>query len=378
MEDRRRTGQQQHAPDDRSSRAAVALSPKAPRTTAPETNRLWVQLFGTSVAVSLVFGVLAVLVALLADLPLRDPDGLLGPSYVRLPLIVLGMMALDVLPRLVARRPPIAELLPALAQVVRDRWPARRLTAVAVGLGTFYIAYVSYRNLKSFLPFMRDHLSDPALVESDRWFAFGNHPGDVLHELLGTGVSAEVLSFVYMGFLPFVPFTLAAALVWSSDLVRGAWYVNALSLNWIIGTVSYYMLPSLGPIYVEGFRFADLPATEVSGLQIALWDNRIEVLAGPHATQSVHGIAAFASLHTSIVFTAALVAHLSHQPRPVRWAMWIFFVLTALATVYFGWHYVLDVFGGLVVGGLSVWLGALMIRPRPRLLGPVAPAQHHA
>jgi len=369
-----RTRQPQHALDDRSSRAVVELSARPFEQVAPETSRLWVQLFGSSVALSLVFGLVAVIVALFADLPLRDPDGLLGPSYVRLPLIVLGMMALDVLPRLVARRPALGELLPALGQVVRDRWPAQRLTAVAVGLGTFYVAYVSYRNLKSFLPFMRDHLSDPALVESDRLLAFGNHPGDVLHELLGTGVSAEVLSFVYMFFLPFVPFTLAAALVWSNDLVRGAWYVNALSLNWIIGTLSYYAIPSLGPIYVEGFRFADLPPTEVSGLQIALWDNRIEVLAGPHATSSVHGIAAFASLHTSIVFTAALVAHLSHQPRPVRWAMWIFCVLTALATVYFGWHYVLDVVGGFAVGGLSVWLGALMIRPRPRLVGAEPPA----
>ena len=332
------------------------------------------RLFGTSVAVSLAFGLLTVTAAAVADLPLRDPDGLIGPSYVRLPLIVLAMMALDVLPRLLLRRPPPRELLGTLGQVVRDRWPAQRLATVAVGLGTFYFAYVSYRNLKSFLPFLRDHLSDPALKESDRWLALGQHPGDVLHGLLGTAVSAEVLSFVYMFFLPFVPVTLAAALVWSNDLVRGAWYVNALSLNWIIGTASYYAIPSLGPIYVERYRFIDLTDTEVSRLQQALWDNRLEVLAGPHATEAVHGIAAFASLHVSIVFTAALVAQLSHQPRPVRWAMWVFFVLTAIATVYFGWHYVVDVFAGLVVGGLAVWLGALMIRPRPPLVGPRAPA----
>ncbi len=331
------------------------------------TRATWAQLFGITGGVALGFGVLTVTAALLAGLPLRDPDGLFGPSYVRLPLIALIMIALDVLPRALLRRVPLRRLPATCVTVLAERWPVRRLAVVAVGLATFYVAYVSYRNLKSFLPFLRDHLSDPALVASDSWLAGGRHPGDVLHELLGTGVAAEVLSFVYVLFLFFVPFSLAAALVWSHHLVRGAWYVNALSLNWILGTVSYYAIPSLGPIYVERFRFADLPVTETSRLQDALWDNRLEVLAGPHATQSVHGIAAFASLHVSIIFTAALVAQLTRLPRPARWAMWLFFALTAVATVYFGWHYVVDVVAGVAIGALAVWLGGLSIRPRPRV-----------
>ena len=219
---------------------------------------------------------------------------------------------------------------------------------------------MAYRNLKSFLPFVNQDLYDRWLVGSDLWFTGGTQPGDLLHDLLGTGVSADLLSFTYMIFLPFVPASLAAALVWSDDLSRGAWYASALSLNWIFGTLSYYALPSLGPIYVEPYRFFDLPTTAVTGLQDALWGNRVEVLADPHATQSVHGIAAFASLHTSIVFTAALVATLCKMPSLVRWGMWVFFVLTALATVYFGWHYLLDVVAGLVIGGGAVWLAALM------------------
>ncbi len=334
--------------------------------TEPGAQRLlWVRLFGISGAVALLFGGLTIGAAVLSGLPLRDPDGLLGPSYVRLPLIVLGMIALDVVPRALLRRPRLREVPAACLAVLRARWPGWRLAVAAVGLGTFYVAYVSYRNLKSFLPFLRDHLSDPFLVGTDLWLTGGHQPGNLLHELLGTGISAEVLSAVYIFFLFFVPFSLAASLVWSHHAVRGAWYVNALSLNWIIGTFTYYAVPSLGPIYVEGYRYADLPATEVSRLQDALWNNRLEVLAGPHATQSVHGIAAFASLHVSIVFTAALVAQLTRLPRPARWVMWAFFALTAVATVYFGWHYIIDVVAGIAVGALAVWLGGLAIRPRP-------------
>jgi membrane-associated phospholipid phosphatase len=325
----------------------------------------WRSLFGVGLAVSLGFGAITVITALLTGLPLRDPDGFLGPSYVRLPLIVAVMIALDVVPRVLWRRRPAGQRLwDTTLQVLRERWPVSRLAVVAAGLATFYVAYVAYRNLKSFLPFLRQHLSDPTLVVTDEIFGFGHQPGNLLHELLGTGIAADVLSWVYIFFLTFVPFSLAAALVWSTKLARGAWYATALSFNWIIGTLTYYAVPSLGPIYVERFRFADLPTTEVSGLQNSLWNNRLEVLAGPHATQSVHGIAAFASLHVSIVFTAALVAHLVRLPQVVRAALWVFVVLTAIATVYFGWHYVVDVIAGFGVGGLSVWLASLAVGRR--------------
>ncbi|UWX97342.1 phosphatase PAP2 family protein [Arthrobacter zhaoxinii] len=318
----------------------------------------WRRLFGVPLFVSAAFTVLMLVAAVVADLPVRDPDGFLGPSYVRLPLIVLLMIAADVIPRAIARRRELGGLRAATTDVLRTRWSGSRLAVAVAGLITFYLAYMSYRNLKSFLPFLQDHLTDPMLEDTDMWLAGGNFPGDVLHELLGTGFSADLLSGVYMLFMVFVPVSLAAALVWSDNLQRGAWYATALSFNWILGTVSYYALPSMGPIYYDAAPFSDLPETAVSSLQDSLYENRIEVLANPFATDSVHGIAAFASLHTSIVFTAALVAHLTRLPKVARWIMWIYVLLTTLATVYFGWHYVLDVVAGLALGAVSVWLAA--------------------
>lgn len=329
------------------------------QTPAPQA--AWQRLLGLTLVLTLAFGGLMLITALAQDLPLRDPDGLLGPSYIRLPLIAVGMMLADLVPRVGLRvwrsGRPVGQV---VREVVRQRLSGRRLAVVAAGLASFYISYVAYRNLKSFLPFVNRDLYDRALVRSDLWFTGGTQPGDMLHDLLGTGVSADLLSFTYMIFLPFVPASLAAALVWSDDLSRGAWYASALSLNWILGTLSYYALPSLGPVYVEPYRFFDLPTNAVTGLQDSLWGNRVEVLTDPHSTQSVHGIAAFASLHTSIVFTAAMVATLCRMPSLVRWAMWAFFALTTLATVYFGWHYLLDVVAGVVLGGGAVWLAALL------------------
>src|SRR3712207_8106010 len=50
----------------------------------------------------------------------------------------------------------------------------------------------------------------------------------------------------------------------------------------------------------------------------------------------------FASLHVSIFFTGVLAAHILDLRRAVRLTAWALFVLTTGATIYLGWHYVLD------------------------------------
>ena len=64
------------------------------------------------------------------------------------------------------------------------------------------------------------------------------------------------------------------------------------------------------------------------------------------------GIAGFASLHIAVILTAALVAHLVGAPRLLRIALWVFLGLTTLATVYFGWHYVIDDIAGVAIAVL--------------------------
>jgi len=314
--------------------------------------------------------VITVVMAMALDLPLRDPDGLAGPAYVRLPAIIALMFALDVLPRALVRSRHGARFGAAAREVVAERWSRPRFVLVLTGLVSFYVIYVAYRNLKSFLPFARDGLADPGLLDLDRAMAFGQDPANVLHELLGTGVFAHVLSVVYVFFLVFVPISLGAALVWSRDLRSGYWWVTALCLNWILGALSYYVLPSLGPVFVLPELFADLPVTGVSELQGSLQAHRLEVLRDPFATTEVQGIAGFASLHVAIVFSAALLAQLLRLARVVRWAMWAFLLTTVLATIYFGWHYLVDDLAGFLIGGLSVWLGALATGHAPRLRRP--------
>lgn len=317
---------------------------------------------GLAITTALLTGGLAVYGAIALDLPLRDPDGFLGPSWTRLPAILFLFIAVDLVPRVIARSGGIFGMARAFKDVVAERWPLQRLLIVLIALASFYVTYVGYRNLKSFLPVARAQSEDLALKSSDQMLAFGVNPAVFLHDLLGTGVSAHVLSFVYTSFLFFVPISLAAALVWSKNVSLGLWYTTALCLNWALGTASYYLLPALGPFAVSRWTYADLPITGVSRLQEGMLYSRASVLADPHATQSVQSIAAFASLHTSIVFTAALIVHFAGFPRVVRATMWVFLALTLIATIYFGWHYLIDDIAGLVIGIVSVTVAAVATR----------------
>ncbi len=316
--------------------------------------------YGMAVAVALGTGAVAVVCALYLGLPLRDPDGFLGPTYVRLPLIVALMLAVDVVPRGLLRARSVKAIPGEIVRVARQRWPWHRLRPALIGLTAFYVSYVSYRNLKHFLPLLRPGLADGELMESDRGLTGGVAPAQLLHDALGTGATAHVLSWVYLAFLMFVPISLALALVSTGRSREASWYVTALCLNWSIGTASYYALPSMGPIYAEPATFDRLPETGTSMLQDGLLESRLQVLADPQATERVQSIAAFASLHVSIVFTAALIAQLVLASIAVRVTLWVFFVLTAISTIYFGWHYIVDDVAGVAIGAAAVaiaWSG---------------------
>jgi len=318
--------------------------------------------YAFAVLLAVAAAAVSLVVAASFDLPLRDPDGIAGPAYVRLPLIVVLFLAADIVPRLVRRRGTAAK------RILRERLSPERLGLVTVGMASFYVSYVAYRNLKGALPFARPTLHDEELLRLDEWMAFGHDPGLLLHDLLGTGTAAYVLSSVYLMYLLFVPLSLGAALVWGRNVRVGSWYVTALCLNWLLGAVSYYLVPSLGPVFVRPERYATLPETGVSLLQESLARARLEVLADPTGADAIAGVAGFASLHCSVVFTAVLLAHLVRLPAFVRAALWVFLLMTITATAYFGWHYLIDDVAGLLLGAVSVLIAERVTRRAPTTL----------
>jgi hypothetical protein len=315
------------------------------------------QILMVSIAVGM--GALAVVTAVTFGHPLVDPDGFIGPSYLRLPTILALAFLLDLLPRTLwgARFNP-RRMPEVFRERVRSHWTRPRLELVVSGLLCFYITYVSYRNLKSQLPFVegKNHKFDSELYIIDKALFFGQSPGEVLQKALGTGTSAEVLSTIYLWFLPLVPLALAAWLIWSRNLGFGYWFAVSQCVAWTLGTISYYALPTLGPGIEYPFAYANIPNTGAMQLMTSITWTRQYYLND--ASGSLQSIAGFASLHVAITLLMALMIQYTTTMRWLKIVFWVNACLTAVATLYFGWHYVADDVAGVAIALVAFYIGA--------------------
>ncbi len=305
-------------------------------------------------------GLLAILTALLLDKGLTDPDGFLGPSWARLPLLIGAAFLADLLPRTLMQGKGVpAKMWIVFRARVRSHWTKERMTLVILGVGCFYITYVSYRNLKSFLPFVLSNTKyDRELHLLDRTLLLGHDPGVLMHDLLGSGVTAYFLSYVYLWFLPLVPLALTAWLVWSRNLTFGYWFATSQCIAWALGTLSYYALPTLGPGFAYPSAYVDLPDTPTKALMDSLYSSRTQVLhSGVEGI--VQSVAGFASLHTAITLLVALMVQFTLRSKFLKWLFWINFALTIVATLYFGWHYIADDIAGIMIALIAFYFGGV-------------------
>jgi hypothetical protein len=312
------------------------------------------------VALAAGMAVWAIAEAALLDKSLVDPEGsFLGPSYIRLPILLLGALTLDLLPRTIWMTWRQPKGIPAMVRHrLRTHWTRERITLVTLGIVCFYVVYVTYRNIKSFLPFVIETKYDRELHLLDHALLFGHDPATLLHTILGTGIAAHVLSYVYLWFLPMVPLVVTAWVVWVRNLSYGYWFVTSQCLAWVLGTISYYALPTLGPGFEYSWLYQDLATTPSKQLMDSLSFTRGDVVSGSLAN-AVQSVAGFASLHCGITMLVALMVQYTVQIRWLRIAVWVNFGVTAVATLYFGWHYIADDVAGALIALVSFYVGGI-------------------
>lgn len=306
-------------------------------------------------------GLAAIVVSLVTDKPLVDPEGsFLGPTWLRLPLLLAAAISLDLLPRTLwlSKFKP-TKMLPVVRERIRTHWTRERLTLVAFGVIAFYIIYVSYRNLKSALPALIDAQYDHELHLIDRALFFGHEPGVVLQNMFGTDVLAFFFSYIYLWFLPLVPIAVTCWMVWSKNLRYGYWFVASQGIAWTLGTISYYMLPTIGPGLQYPFVYTPLTHTPTTDLMDALVNARHSALWDDRAS-TAQTVAGFASLHTAITLLVALMVQYTLRNTWVKIAFWANFGITVIATLYFGWHYVSDDLAGVLIALVAFYGGGLI------------------
>ena len=255
------------------------------RTPAPPRRAYWV-----APAIAVCMLILTLVWGAQYGMGIRDPDGIIGWRFTFVVALVGGFWALDVIPR---------GIMAARTQQGADVGDAGRDRARALAVGPVRLRDRLDRRVLRDVPLLPQHQELPAARPPAparrragrlRALAVRPDPATLLHQLLGTGVSAQVLSTVYLLFLTFVPISVGVTLVWSTNRAGALWWVSVLSINWVIGALSYFVLPSMGPAFTEpqlfsgaaGHRDVDAPAHACSRSAGRSWATRRERGAAEH------------------------------------------------------------------------------------------------
>ncbi|SFC33357.1 PAP2 superfamily protein [Nocardioides terrae] len=247
-----------------------------------------------------------------------------------------------------------------LAATLAARWTPERLLLIVSGLLAYHLVYFSYRNLKSWDAFNTPR--DDWLLDVDRQLFGGHSPAVLLHDLLGTHTSAYVLMAVYKSFTYLTATSVVIALAFSRTVRRAYVFLVAAMWTWILGTASYYLIPSLGPFASAPNEFAGLPHTSITDTWAQYLAQRETFLADPTAPGSFVSISAFASLHTGFTALVCFMAFY-YGHKWLGTALAVYLVAIMVSTIYWGWHFTLDDLAGLVIGAVAVALGHLIVRP---------------
>jgi membrane-associated phospholipid phosphatase len=287
-------------------------------------------------------------------IPLRDPSGSIVVQRVEITAELLVLMVLADAVWAGVRRRSLA----AVGRHLRDAWPARRTWAVLSALVAYFVVYGCYRNLKSWDAFNTPH--DHQLETIDRALFGGHSPAVLLHDLLGQHYAAIALADVYGSFTKLVTVSVVGTLVFVRPVRRAYLFTVSAIWVWILGTASYYLIPTLGPFATSPRDFAGLTETSITRSQSQYLVDRAHLLTDPTAHDAFASISAFASLHVAFTCFVLLMAH-RYGHRRLTIALGIYLGLIVVSTVYGGMHFVVDDVAGVLLALLGVRLGQLTV-----------------
>jgi predicted outer membrane lipoprotein len=308
----------------------------------------------------LAFGVVTAIWSEHVGVPLRDPRGQMFQDKLR---SALELFVLLVLADALVRTLWTTGSLEGAFDTLRRRWPWRRVALAVSGLVAYHIVYICYRNLKSWDTFNTPR--DQELLAFERWLFLGHSPAQLLHQLIGHDHTAYILMLIYRSFTYLVPLSVVGALVFTDRIREGYVFLTSAMWVWILGVGSYYLIPSLGPFASDPGDFTSLPESAITRTQTMYLNQRANLLENPGAADAFASISAFASLHVG--FSCLILLMLRYYGQYfLAGVMTAYVAATMVATVYFGWHFVVDDVAGVLLAVLSVALGRAMMRPRGR------------
>jgi hypothetical protein len=230
---------------------------------------------------------------------------------------------------------------------------------VELGRGIFMLFFTLavYSNLKVRIPFINQADGDPAFLAMDAPFRglvvatedwFRGNPA--VSSFFG-GIYMH--GYRYMMILVFIVHL-------RRDTFTLRWLMNSVCFTYLIAILVTAAYPSMGPCFLEPGRFAFIegPVKDAQRGLAGYYAFQLEQFTAgkPVKADIFSGIAAFPSLHVGHMIIMLVVA--LRAWRGYAWFMAVIATLTFIATIGFGWHYVVDGIGGaLLAAGVTYVVG---------------------
>jgi membrane-associated phospholipid phosphatase len=205
--------------------------------------------------------------------------------------------------------------------------------------------FVVFIELKHLIPWVNFRLRDGLFLAVDKAACLGMSCGERVLEVFGPQAES-LMSEAYLAFFPYLGFLLMVMVLQRNEK-QAQLFCLSFALVWLLGILLVYLFPTLGPCFWTPEPFSGLKFSETALLRVELLQMSNYALAHPLSQKGAYLISGFPSLHLAAptLGTAALWA----VNRPLAILSLVFTVITMFSTLYFGWHYLLDNLGAIVL-----------------------------
>ncbi len=271
----------------------------------------------------------------------------LYPMVPLLPKALLGGIGLQVIYRLVTRKP----LRAYLRRIASVPWAVLWLR---MWLAAMLMTYL-YFWVKISVPLINERLWDRQLWSLDIALHFGLSPSIFVSQAFRGSPLLGLLDRWYGLWVTTVFYTMAFFSAMPGELVRRRFMSSCVFL-WTLGAWIYMAVPALGPIYAFPQVWHDLldEMPRARAAQIGLWENYQRIVAGRTGGlkrfNPTLGVAAMPSLHVGAQWLFALWCR--RRARVLFVPFVIATLLTLIGSVLTGWHYAVDGYAGLLLAWL--------------------------
>lgn len=222
------------------------------------------------------------------------------------------------------------------------------------------ITIIFFCNLKQIIPLVNLDLYDPLFWKLDALIHFNVSPTLLALKLPKDSWLWAFMDKFYVTFflkniiLPWVFILQVKSVTLRNQLI------TSLCLIWILGGLSYFLFPAIGPCYFKPILFEGINIPIAKNLQKILFIEYSSVINNMrHSTATLYGIAAMPSLHIAV--SALFTIFSKKLNRMLFILVLIYAILIWIGSIMLGWHYAIDGYVEILVAILAYFIARYLV-----------------